>query len=694
MAKNIKTKTVSAAPVAATQALSPKYIIGLLLLLSIAVYVKTLSNGYALDDFQAVRDNIHVQEGIKAIPTILSSPYLGGVDNDFYRPLSTVSFAIENSLWGANPALQHLVNMLLFGLSVVLLFKFLNTLFNEKKTTAVLIACLLFAVHPIHTDVVSNIKGRDELLCFIMAIASLFYFLQYSRKAKSIYLAGAIVLYFLSLLSKETSIMLLGILPLSFFVLSPDHKKRSFIICLSGVLVAALFMTLRYWVLKTHDANHSADIPLLMNPLADPTLGFWGRLSAAIYALGYYIRLLLLPYPLVCDYSYNTIPVAPWTNAMVWLSLAVYLGICILAIKRLCKNTKDALAYGILFYLICISLFSNILFLVSGSFAERFAFFASAGFCLAVAATIEALYERFNKSAIPFHKNTLIKVTVIGLCIAYATLSNARNTEWADNYTLFSADAEKAPGNCRLNYFLGTELGKVKYAEETDAAAKAKIADDAALYLQRALCIYKDFAEVHSNLAGVFLLKNQIDSATYHARKAYEMSPKNAGWIRNLAIIYNQNKNYAAALALFKEVNHNNPQTAEWLFNLGQAFFNNNQLDSAAYYETIALHLEPKNGLIIKELARTYFYQKNYEASKALSKTMLLLEPQNADNYIDLSACYITLNQSDSALPHLYKALSMDPNKKRSYEFLSIIYKAKGISDSANKYQNISLGMK
>jgi len=502
------------------------------------------------------------------------------------------------------------------------------------------------------------------------------------------------ILYFLSLLSKETTIVLPAILALTFFAVKKDYRTRSLIIVISSIIIATCFLMLRYWVLKSHHANNAADIPILMNPLADPSIGWSGRIGGAIYALGHYLQLLLLPYPLVCDYSYNTLPPVGMGNVSVWLIIIIYIGLKLFAFKRFLKDSRDAIAYSVFFYLLSIALFSNILFLVSGSFGERFAFLASAGFCLLMGLGIEELFSRFSKSKFTFGKTPFSIGIILVICSIYGYMCHARNKEWTDNYTLFSADAEKAPTNCRLNYFLGTELGRVKYNEETDLGEKQKIADDALRYLTKALQIYPAFAEVHSNLAGVYLLRNQPDSAEYHARKAYELNPKNAGWIRNLGIIYNQNKKYTLAQKLFAHVMTLDPKSSEWVYNLGQAYFNNGQYDSAEYYEIRANAMDPKNTVIIKDLARTYFYNKKFEASKAISKRMVELEPQVADNYIDLSACFISLNQNDSAIVPLYKAIAADAGKKRAYEYLSLVYKAKGYVDSANKYQNIATSMR
>ena len=141
-------------------------------ILSFCVYANTLQNDYALDDWPIVQYNQIVNKGLSGIPEILVTPYwYGNLKNlaeiDEYRPLSLVSFAIEYQLFPGNPLPAHLINVLLFAFCVVLLFKALNHLLSEKSPTMAFITALLFSLHPIHTEVVANIKSRDELLCFL-----------------------------------------------------------------------------------------------------------------------------------------------------------------------------------------------------------------------------------------------------------------------------------------------------------------------------------------------------------------------------------------------------------------------------------------------------------------------------------------------------------------------------------------------
>ena len=148
-------------------------------------YANTFKNGYAYDDMSAVTQNTIVTRGSSALPEIFSTPYRYGfyvTPNDLYRPLSLAMFAMEYQLSDGAPGIMHFMNVLIYTGCVLLLFFFFDVLFEKKKTAIAFMASLLFALHPLHTEVVANIKSRDELLCFFFVFSSLLAFMKFARE--------------------------------------------------------------------------------------------------------------------------------------------------------------------------------------------------------------------------------------------------------------------------------------------------------------------------------------------------------------------------------------------------------------------------------------------------------------------------------------------------------------------------------
>ena len=143
-------------------------------------YTNSCFNDYCLDDVMVITENSNTLKGFAGIKEHFTKDYLYGYMHKEsqnalspWRPLSLITFSVEVGLWGINhPAISHLINVLLYILCTILLFTLLADFLLKEKWIA-FFAALLFAIHPIHTEVVANIKSRDELLCLLALLSSL-----------------------------------------------------------------------------------------------------------------------------------------------------------------------------------------------------------------------------------------------------------------------------------------------------------------------------------------------------------------------------------------------------------------------------------------------------------------------------------------------------------------------------------------
>ncbi|MGZ4058969.1 MAG: hypothetical protein ACXVPU_08080, partial [Bacteroidia bacterium] len=182
---------------------------------AILLYSNTFHHGFVLDDTAVIENNKFVKEGIKGIPQIFTTFYWKGYWNSnagLYRPLSLIMFAIEYQLSPENPVLHHFINILLYALVCCLLFRALTKLFDKINPLFFLFSVLFFVAHPIHTDVVANIKSRDEILSllFFLLCCDYLYFKMEEKKIKTILISS--VFFLLSLLSKEGALIFLPLI--------------------------------------------------------------------------------------------------------------------------------------------------------------------------------------------------------------------------------------------------------------------------------------------------------------------------------------------------------------------------------------------------------------------------------------------------------------------------------------------------
>lgn len=558
-----------------------KKLMWVLAITALIVYANTLFNDFAYDDFLVIKENTFVKKGLAGIPDIVTTPYHKGFNSaatELYRPISLVAFAFVHQFFGANPFVFHSLNILVFAACVVALFLFLRRMFGKEKILIAFIASILFALHPIHTEVVANCKGLDDLLCFLFAFAGINMLISYQETGNRNKIMGGSILYLLSFLSKETAITLLAVVPIIFYGHYKAEAKRNHTIILALAIAAIIGFAMRYMVLGSYDTSIT-EISFIDNPLADTTIPKASRLSTAVLIMGKYLLLLFVPWPLVSDYSFNAIPFTNFGDPLVLLSAATYIALIVWCAIRLYKSLADHYGLAVLFFLATIALFSNIVFLVGVNMAERFLFFPSVGFCMFIGLSVERLLKKQAGNFEMFPKP--LWATLLPICILYMALTIKRNSEWKDNLALYTADIAKSPNSSRINFMLGNELASVGRKAE------------AIPYLRQAVAIYPQYAAAQLELGKALYGIQNFAEASAHAEKALQLLPNNIDAAGNLGDIYMAQKRYDDAMILFTNIVQREPRNTHAHFNLGAIYANIKKFDLALKELKTTISLDP-----------------------------------------------------------------------------------------------------
>ena len=463
-----------------------KYIPLFLFSLAALLYANTLGHGFVLDDEVVLSQNAYVQQGAGGISKLVSEDTFAGylknkgvsgqiITGGRYRPLSLVFFAVGVQLFGNQAFVFHLFNVLLFALCTLFFYKAVRDLSSrlEYSEWLSLGAAALFAVHPVHTEVVANIKSADELLSFLLGILAFRLGISASFSEKKQVVAG--ILVFLSCLSKETGVVWLALIPLGRWLVS--REKPLDILLKTGLpaLGMALYLVLRSAATGPADQGTMMHDPM-NNPFVQPAEGQWveagqphpdsvlhlkrqwqgtaavqasgaEKTATSIYTLGRYLQLMLMPVPLTHDYYPRHITIKNWSDPMVLLALVAMVGFLLDGLRR--WRRKLLSGYGILWYLLSLLPVSNLFFPVGVFMAERFLLLPSAGFCLAVA----AIYcDRFPVPSI------WLRVVIAGICIGLGFITIRRNTAWSSNEHLFRTDITHSPESAKLEFNLANTL--------------------------------------------------------------------------------------------------------------------------------------------------------------------------------------------------------------------------------------------
>jgi len=323
----------------------------ILMAVTLLFFYNCTFNYFSLDDNYINTSNPLTVKGIAGIPEIFTTLYSHNKSASYgYRPMVRTSFALEyqftrNSAY--NPYISHLINVLLYMLGIFIMYNVLRRLLRDYSPWFPFLATLLFLAHPLHTEVVASLKNRDIILMFIFSFLAIREFVRWADFNKQKYLWLGMMYFVFAILSKETAIAQLAVFPLVLYFFTDLPLKKLVRFSLIAFAIAVL-AALGPWLFLP-EFNRS--IRLLENPLAlEPN--YFLHLSTGFYILGWYLKLLLIPYPMSFYYGYDTIPIVNWANPWVWASLIFYLGIVVVALKKLKK--KRLLSFIILYFIITI----------------------------------------------------------------------------------------------------------------------------------------------------------------------------------------------------------------------------------------------------------------------------------------------------------------------------------------------------
>ncbi|TAF32804.1 MAG: hypothetical protein EAZ57_07695 [Cytophagales bacterium] len=428
-----------------------------LLIAFIALFlnINTLGHQFVFDDIGVLSQNKFVLKGISGIPEIVSNRTWEGFagnlntsnfnfDYAIYRPLSLVAFAVEMEIMGLNPSFFHLMHIIYFVLCCVVVFFLMQELTNQQLPWLSLLVALIYTVHPVHVEVVANLKSRDELFAALFGFLGLLYGVRYARDTKQIKnLVLGLFFYSLGLLSKESALTLSAVFPLALFYFTDTSWRKILTYTAIFAIPVVVVLGIRQLVLAEEAPLYQfsyLDNPLMMADTLSRKLGL------RLWTIGKDLLLLALPYELRSSYHFSDITyieLADW-RSLLSLFIHVLLGFCL--VRFFMK--KSFIIFGLAFYVITFSMYSNVLFVMNNLIAERWFFTPSLGFCILLGALFYRLMQTSNRleqvgDFVLSNITWVIILCTIVLAFGYKTIN--RNLDWRTNATLFAADVKTCP---------------------------------------------------------------------------------------------------------------------------------------------------------------------------------------------------------------------------------------------------------
>ncbi|MEM1320418.1 MAG: tetratricopeptide repeat protein [Bacteroidota bacterium] len=553
--------------------------------LGFVLYSNTFSHEYTLDDSSVLQDNWVTQQGVAAIPTILTTHYRHGYWNasgTLYRPIPLIAFALQWQIAPDSSGFYHFVNVLAYAALGYLLFLFLARLFKGRDLRIPFIAAALFMAHPVHFEVVANIKSLDEILAFLFSLLSLNMLWNYLESKKILHLGLSIGLYFLALLSKESVVTFVAVIPLLLWFFTKQDRNQIARTSALYLLPVALIFLIRIAILGSAGAGTGSASPL--DNLLTAAPDFLSQKATAFVLLGKYLWAMIFPHPLGSDFGYSQVPITTWGDWKALLSLLLHVGLAGFALYRF--KSKDLLSFAILFYIITFSLFSNLVTTIGSSYGERFLFIPSLGFTLAMAILLVRylgggkVLKDGAKPADFFKQGGLaigLAAIIIGL---YGFRTMTRNPDWKNSFTLYEADVKVAPNSAKLRYHYGLELSK-KSSSEADPAKKNQLANLALDQFNSAITLYPKYHDAYAQGGLVYYRLGQKEKAMQQYEESLKYKPNNDKVYSNMGIIYFEQQNFEKAKEVYEKAVEINPRFVDARRNLGSVYAMTKQFDKA-----------------------------------------------------------------------------------------------------------------
>lgn len=654
----------------------------IIFLFGFLLYANTINFDYALDDKIVIISNQITMKGFEGMVEHFFYDSMDGfwaeqygvevadlqknalVAGGRYRPLSLVSYALEWELFGENPGLSHIINAILYGITGLLLFSFLLRLFpvNNKPIwqSIPFWATLLFISHPLHVEVVANIKSRDEILSLLFGLLALNYVIDYAKDLDVKKLGYAAAMLFLSLMSKETTIAFVALGPLMLYFFSIGDSKAWKMSFFSLLAAGVAYTTIRFMIIGSPDAPIASEI--MNSPFLEATES--ERLATIFLILAAYIKLLFFPFPLTHDYYPFHLPFLPeaehyatWGNLGAIAGVIIMIGLLVVIIKGF--KSKSVYSFAALFFLGTAILVSNLFFPIGVFMNERFMYVPTISLVIVV--------TYFLLEVLPQKIKTVKKSAIMGflgmIVLVFSVMSIGRSAAWENDSTLALTDVKVSVGSAKVNMSAGDALIKELEAEK-NPVARQEILDECYKYLKKSLDIYPGYFPPLDLLGKMYYEAGNYEESINFYGYCAKRKPNDQNFVENIFIIGNKlllEIRYDEAVAAYDSALVFSPNNKKYLLAAAQVSVQNlNNPGKALPYMEKAYNLYSTDVDVAEKLAITYAMMSRFNEAILILQPLYEADPNNASVMQNLGIAYYQAGQVELGTSLMNKSKALE----------------------------------
>ena len=420
------------------------FIMGILAVLTVAIYGPSLTNGFILtwDDHAYITSNEVIKNlSLENIKSIFTTFYAAN-----YHPLTTLTWAVEFSLFGLNPTYYHGTNLLLHIINIWFVFRFVLHL-NKRVELAALVA-VLFAIHPLNVEVVAFVSQRKDVLYTMFFLWALNCYVLYKKNplAKK-HVVMCFIFFLCSLLSKSMAVTLpVMLLLIDYYI---DHRidrnllltKLPFFLLSTLFGIIAILSQQSYGAIDAISEFSSIDRAFLVN-----------------YGVLFYIMKIIAPFHLSAMHGYplkvdGVLPVYCYISPFV-------VGIIAWAVWKYRRHYKNVV-FGFAFFLIAVTPVLQIIPVGGTLVSERYMYVPGMGIFFLLSTAGVNWMDRLRSHS--RNLRLLFKGLTCAIIVLFAGISFGRTKVWKDSFTLWSDVIRKNPHVAVAYYNRGVALFNKKY---------------------------------------------------------------------------------------------------------------------------------------------------------------------------------------------------------------------------------------
>jgi tetratricopeptide (TPR) repeat protein len=656
----------------------------LLLVLTAAVYWPSLDHEFQYDDKWKLVNNPNFENPLALFETV-DHRLPGGEDT---RLLPNFTFSLNRMLWGWQPFPFHLTNLLLHLLNIVLVAMFarfvLSRLGYKEPNRVALLAAALFALHPLNCEAVVYCNARPNLMVVTFYLLTMVSFVRAMEASELSILvrirrwAAFTAALLGALLSKELAVTVVVMAPLLFFWLNEDSHDQHRVIRRMWISIVSLVVIGIATVLLTDASTVVFNSVFLQGT---QLTGSW-VLTLMLTVLGQarvlvsYFWLALVPLPRFLNVDHGVAHLherllgsygaAPGTDLLVLSgplvcsALVVFLVVAAFSLRRQNRFVSFFLLWSILCHA------PTTIVPRAEALVEYRTYLPMVGVCMILAWiliwTHNVLGQRFQLARAP----VLWWALTGTLVVAMAAGTTIRCRSWATQITLWQDAVAKQPDNPRAHNNLG---GAYVLRDRLDPAIS---------HYRRALELKPHYAEAHSNLGNALTLQGEIDAAIWHLRRAVAYDPDLAGAHTNLGnalstrgLLNEALEHYYRAL----EINAFQPDVQS---NLGMILLHQGKLGESRKHFFIALKLNPDSAEAHNNLGYVLARANKIGRAKHHFEQALEINNSYAEAHNNLGYVLFLQGNLDNAIRHYQQALKIRPGYAEAHYNLANAFRNQG----------------